>query len=315
MELEKSEKAVRRLIDLANAAALDHRKWAWFLDELSRASGGVRVHMFSQVTTPCLGQDSESIGVQGFDTPSPAHGAARPSPANRPVALSDIASPGADGDWLNDRTGTFADGINMHGHVMGGPFAVLERSADRTTLIGGHIRQRDQPTLAPGFVALLEPLVPVLRHALDVARRLGGLALENRVLRDGMDPDLTAILALDQKMRVQWSNTRAERLLARGDPAWLGPSAQVRFSDPLAQAKLTRALHDQAQPEVHIAMPFVVRGSDRRQYLCRTTPISQSDGPLPWLAPISDDVTDFLVLCISPTAMQRAEFAHKKSRG
>ncbi|WP_157973507.1 hypothetical protein [Tropicimonas sp. IMCC34043] len=294
------------LTSLANAAALDQRKWAWFLQALSDAAGGIKLHLFSQDQTTrsvlshiTHGYDSKYL--DSFETYYRTMDVRSSRIARLPVGRAVINR-----DVLSDeemmRTEFYAEWLRPQEDILGGGVMVLERGAGRLTAIGGSIRRCDRSRLEAPFVRLLQRLAPALQNAMTVSRTLGELALENRVLRDSLDPEISAILALDRNGRLHYTNSRGEKLCREGRVVQVNWNAQLRFVEPQAQAALARALHDNRLPEIRVSPPFFMPESPRMQYICRTTPLGPDDGPLPWIAPAGRLASDFLLLALAPMA-------------
>ena len=297
---------IQRLIELANAAALDRRKWGWFLQRLSEAVGNIRVQIFSQdhEAHSVLGHITHGYDPRYLDSLDAYYGRINPwgpGVARLPVgrAVPNRAAL-ADEDLL--RTEFYGDWLRPQDDIIAGAGAVLERGTSRLTVLSGNIPRRDRDRLEPRLVSLLDRLLPALQHALAVSRTLGLLSLENRVLRDSLDPDIAAVFALDRRGRVHYANARGEQLCEEGRSVRLAPFAKLCLTDAEAQSALARALHDQLLPEFRFSPPFFLPGSARTQFLCHTTPLGPDDGPLPWIAPASGLRSDFLLLILSPIA-------------
>lgn len=297
----------RRLAQLASSAALDQRKWGWFLEELHRVSGGVRVQLFGYDTrggTP-LGTFEHGYDSAFFRSYEAYYGDLNPwAPAFASteigkVFLSEQALPLKD----LERTEFYNDWVRPQQDIVGGAGVVLERGAGRVTLFGGNIARKDRDRLEVPFAALLQRIVPFLKHSVEASRMLGGLTLENRVLREGMEPGITAVFALDQRGRVRFANRQADRLAETGDLVRIDASGRLRFTEEQPMSALGRALQDHFMPEVSISLPFLAGATTRQQFLCRAIALSELDGPMPWISAFGGSASSsFVLLLLSPVA-------------
>jgi hypothetical protein len=306
MTIHITDDRFRHLVQLANASALDQRKWSWFLEELSTASGGIRVQLFTQDP-----QAQYSLGIleHGYDPAFLGSYESYYAALNPWVPMLQSIQPGrvvSSEDLLPlsdlEKTEFYHDWVRPQDDIVGGVGALLERRGERLSMIGGNIARRDRDRLERPFVNLLQRLTPFVQHSLKVARMLGELTIENRVMREGMEPDLTAVFALDGRGRVHFANRSGEKLLRSGDVIQRDASARLRFADATAQAALGRALHDHFLPEMTVSLPFFAGARKRGQFLCRTMPVSECDGPLPWLTGSGSHATGFVLLFLAGVA-------------
>ncbi|WP_068116959.1 hypothetical protein [Tropicimonas marinistellae] len=305
MDIGVDDDRFRHLVLLANSAALDQRKWQWFLEELHHLAGGIRVQMFCHDI-----HASSSLGflefgydpsyVEAYETHFVDKNPWTPMFETLPVGKivqSDQVFPIAE----LERTEFYNEWVRPQDDIVGGAGAVIDRGDGRMALIGGNIPRHLKDTLEAPFAALLDRLLPFVQNSLQVSRMLGDLTIENRALRDGMDPDLTAVFALDRTGRVHFANGRARRLVELGEIVQQDSRARLRFKDSDAQAALVRAIYDHFQPEMTVTLPFFA-GKPRGRFLCRTAPISECDGPLPWLVGNGSQATGFILLMLAPAA-------------
>ncbi|MFD0978602.1 hypothetical protein [Tropicimonas aquimaris] len=301
------EDQFQRLVQLAGSAALDQRKWRWFLEELHRLSGGVRVQLFghdSRVSTP-LGVHEYGYDPDYFRSYEAYYGAMNPwAPVFAKaqvgkVLQSETILP------LNrlEATEFYNDWVRPQEDIVGGAGTVLERTADRATMIGGNIARRDRDRLEVPFAQLLQRIVPFLQQSVEVSRMLGGLTLDNRLLREGMEPGITAIFALDLHGRVRFTNKQADQMAGTGDLVRIDATGQLRFTEAQPMVALRRALHDHIMPEASISLPFFTGANGKRHYMCRTTALSDREGPLPWLSAFGGaSSSSFVLLLMCPVA-------------
>ena len=299
-----NDKAFQRLSAFANAAALDHRQWHWFLRELSETAGGIRVHLLVHdcERNTALGHMEhgyEPAFVDSFDAYYGKCNAWAPA-----YVQADLGQATRAGDLIPDedfeQTEFYNDWVRPQDDIIGRGFSVLERSASRLTLVGGNISRKDRDRLELPFVSLLKRLTPLLQNALEISRVLGDMSIENKILREGMEPEVTALFALDRQCRIHYANRQGQRMIERGDVVQQDRNSRLRFQDPRPLAALTRSVQDHYQPEITIGLPFFARSKDCRQFLCRTLPVGETDGHLPWLAASGTPTAGFVLLLMSP---------------
>ncbi|MDV7141536.1 hypothetical protein R3X27_02455 [Tropicimonas sp. TH_r6] len=300
------DKAFQRLTTFANAAALDHRQWRWFLRELSEASGGIRVHLLvhdSEKDTALghMEHGYDPVFVDSFDAYygkrnawAPAYLHAAPGKAVRAEELIP--------DARLEQTEFYNDWVRPQEDIIGRGFSVLNHTASRLTLVGGNIRRKDRDQLEQPFVDLLQKLSPLLQNALAISHVLGNISIENKILREGMEPDITALFALDRQCRIHYANRQGQRMIDRGDVVQQDMNSRLRFRDNRALAALARSVQDLNQPEITFGLPFFARNSERGQFLCRTIPVGETEEHLPWLAASGTSVAGFVLLLMSPVS-------------
>ncbi len=306
MTLRTHETDFRHLITLAQSAALDQRRWIWFLEALSRVAGGICVQLLghdvrSQVPLGHIVYGYDEDFLDTFDSYygsinawAPAFGRMEPGhvfTTDQMVSEAELI-----------RTEFYNDWVRPQDDIIGGAGAVLDRSPARTTLIGSNIPRRHRDKLEEPFRDLLEALLPFLQHSMDVSRMLGNQALEKHVLRAGQDPETAAIFGLNGNGQIIFSNSRGESLLTAGEVLHADVRARLRFVDTSAQNALARAMHDREMPELRVSLPFIVSGRNHGHLICRTLPVAPDDGALPWLIPASGSIDGFLLLILSPIA-------------
>ncbi len=312
MTSSTEDKAFQRLSAFANAAALDHRQWHWFLRELSEVAGGIRVHLLvhdSDKNTALGHMDHgyDPVFVDSFDAYYGKRNAWAPAYVQAPLGR---ATRGGDlvPDEALEQTEFYNDWVRPQEDIIGRGFSVLERSNSRLTLVGGNIRRKDRDRLEQPFVSLLQRLSPLLQNALAISRVLGDMSIENKILREGMEPEITALFALDRQCRIHYANRQGQRMIDRGDTVQQDLNSRLRFRDTSALAALARSVQDHYQPEITIGLPFFARTSDRTQFLCRTIPVGETDGHLPWLAASGTPAAGFVLLLMSPVSPGQVHF-------
>lgn len=319
MALVLDNDLLSRLIELAHSAGLDQRKWGWFLKELSAAAGGARVQIFSHDlrTGQPLGYHEYGHDPDYLESYKEHFGARNPWIAGFPrlapgqIVLGSEVLP----DDLLVKTEFYNDWIRPQEDIIGSAAAILQIKSNRVTAIAANARKVDRERVEPRLKILFEALVPHLRQALEVSDTLGSLTLENRVLRAGLEPDIAAIFVLNTKGRICYANARGQGMIDRGEMVRIDSNARLRLTDPCANAQLARALHDRSLLGLNVSLPFVVSTDHQTQFVCQTTPLSEDDGPHPWMGPSLDAGRAYTLLILSPSAPHLDRVARQTSLG
>ena len=200
------------------------------------------------------------------------------------------------------RTEFYNDWVRPQEDILGSAvLAILEIKGSRVTAIAANVRAADRDTVEPKIRELIQMLAPHLRKSLEISDALGQLTLENRVLRAGMEPDIAAYFVLDPGGRVCHANARGEALLEEGAVVRIGTDGRLRLTETRANGELARALRDRDLQGFNVALPFFTSPSPKSNFMCQTAPLSEADGPHPWIGPVwrqrgrghaADPVTD-----------------------
>ncbi|NDR58190.1 hypothetical protein [Aliiruegeria sabulilitoris] len=298
MNISSKEIGYRRLVDIAQAAALDQRQWDWFLKALCEISGIPGAHLFvhDYRSNIALGYKEHGYAPEFMDSFDSHYSALNAwAPAYFSATVGDVVtSRSAISDAEMEKTEIYNDWIRPQEDIIGGAFSVLARDRTHVTLIGGNIRRKDRDALEGRFQNLLQRLTPTLRHSVQVCQMLGRFAVENAVLREGMEPEDTAIFALNRSGQVQFTNRFGEKLLDDGDVVQQDPRARLRFVEPAPRAAFGRMLQDLFGADNGIGLPFFAKIQCRTPYLCRTVPIHASH--IPWLTTGGADISGYVLL-------------------
>ncbi|SDI46632.1 hypothetical protein [Aliiruegeria lutimaris] len=298
MNISTKEIGYRRLVDLAQAAALDQRQWDWFLKALSEMSGISGTHLFvhDYRSNIALGYREHGYDPEFMDSFERHFSALN---AWAPAYLSATAgrvvrSTSAISDAEMEKTEFYNDWVRPQEDIIGGAFTVLARDRTHVTLIGGNVRRKDRDALEGRLQNLLQRLTPTLHHSVQVCRMLGRFAIDNAVLREGMEPEDTAIFALDRRGQVQFANRFGMKLLDDGDVVQQDLRARLRFTEPQPRAAFGRILRDLFEADNGIALPFFAKVQSRTPFLCRTVPVHGAH--IPWLMTGGTDVSGYVLL-------------------
>ncbi len=94
-----------------------------------------------------------------------------------------------------------------------------------------------------------------------------------------------------------------------------GLDGRLRLTDSRANAKLARALHDCDLQGSKVSLPFFTSLSPQSQFMCQTTPLSEADGPHPWIGPTGSGADGFTLLILSPIAPRVSGLSRQSSMG
>src|SRR5690606_27879248 len=98
-------------------------------------------------------------------------------------------------------------------HIMG---SVLRASPSSAVIL--HIlRARHRECFDTGDVAVMERLLPHIRRAEEVRRRLADVDLRHRAAVEGLDRLTIGVVFLDERGMISFSNRAADRMLSAGD--------------------------------------------------------------------------------------------------
>lgn len=261
------------LTALISAAGLDPSKWQGFVDHLHHATGGIRIHlsgldlragMYLGIT--CAGYDPHWLqsynayfgglnnwiaGIAEKRTGTVYH-------VNDLWAREDLEASEFYNDWIRPQE-----------DVLGGGAAMLFNDASRMFVLGGNIRRRDIDRLEQNWLTLAQMLTPHLESALEVNRTLAGMALETYALDAASGDRRSAVLAVNARRQVLFSNPPAKALLEDGailrhdmtGRLWLGARADRWFRHALALFERNPVFQPQT---LEIANP-----DSGARYLCR----------------------------------------------
>jgi DNA-binding CsgD family transcriptional regulator len=226
------------------AAALDPRRWGQVMGEMSMIGGDGAAH------THLFGFDLRASEMQQISS----HGYAPDylesyigyyqhlnawMPGYARAGVGEVVT----GDFLLPRealrrTEFYADWLRPQEDIVAGAGAILFRENDRMFVIGGNLRVKDEKRLLRRWVAMLQGVLPTLRHALEINRTLAVTELQRQLAV----PSVAAVLALDDTARLRFSNASAQTWIAEGRLWQEDEAGRVSFVDEAAQERLSRML-------------------------------------------------------------------------
>lgn len=270
--------ALRAIIPVAHEAALDPRRWQEVSDAIHRAAQGVRIHLlFFDALQPGVevsvnsGYDPDAI--RRFDA---YYGAINPwrSGLLRFEPMRAVTSEQMLPHAELTRTEFHADWLVPQEDISAGAGMVLERSARRLLVVGGHVRMRERDRYEQPWRRLLDLLGPTLRHAVEVNRALAGLRLENGLLKQGISPEGASVFVLSDDRRILFANEAAAQDLLSGGFLRGDLRQRLRLRDPRAQEALEAALHRvrPGMPPAALRIPHPVTRTVRAAHLLRVGP-------------------------------------------
>lgn len=213
--------AERQLIAEIYAAGLQPQRWPSVMSLLASAVGEVKTHIFGYDDSLSLSLLTATSGydpafLRSFDEHYALTNAWAPgfvsSPRRTALTLNEmLAEPELKKtEWYNDW-------IGPQESICRGAGVILFQEPGRSLLFGGNIREKDGDTVEPLWFDLVNRIAPAMRLAMEVARQVAGLTLENMLLRQGLDASRTAVLILNADHRVLHTNPAAEIMLQHGN--------------------------------------------------------------------------------------------------
>ena len=165
-------------------------------------------------------------------------GAAR-LPADTVIVGTDVASETAllRSEYYND----WAKASGMF-HLLGAVTAVDPHTIG---IIGIH-RSRDADAFDADRRRLLNRLLPHLRRALQLHRRLDGLGRERRLALDAIEALAVGLLVVDADRRLLFANAKAERVLRDGT-ALIAKQGFLRARNPIKDGRIGSLIREAAQ--------------------------------------------------------------------
>jgi DNA-binding CsgD family transcriptional regulator len=228
------------LVDLVYAAAVDEAGWDVFLERLGAVTGSDVVPFlvwdYAKRDGQCLRVfplDEEAIREYAFWSAKNPY--VRQSPRLqtgelRIVEPSDPAVRDSEfyNEWLRPRLGV--------GHNL----ASCVSSAESSSVHLSPLRDPRGPAYGSDEVRLMQALMPHLRRATSVQRRLGEAEVARATAIEALDSLPTATFFLGRDRAVQWFNREARRVLELGDGLALDRVGRLSAASPSENTKLER---------------------------------------------------------------------------
>lgn len=299
--------ALRSVLPVVHEAALDPRRWQAVCDTLHKATGGVHSHLIffdaqNPGAVPLLtsGYDPELIrrfkdyygeinpwrsGMMQFDPMQ--------------ALTSEELLPHR--DLL--RTEFHADWLLPQEDISAGAGMVLERTARRLLVVGGHVRMRDQDRMEQPWKQLLDLLGPSLRHAVEVNRVLADLRLQNGLLQLGLSGSSASVLILSQTRSILFANEAAEQDLLTGQTLRRDLRRRLWLTDTLAQEALDAALR---RPQ-HGAAPLALTLTNpltRARRVAHLLRLGPEVLPFAGIEPVLRQIPDSVAVLVVPALPQ-----------
>jgi DNA-binding CsgD family transcriptional regulator len=286
--------AVLRLVELIYEAAVDQQAWGAVLSELSAALGGpaIQLSLRIRVVEPAmlarppiepgpvyrihLDERYHEIFLRLANTDLPWASIDRRAVVERFARASEMV--GAQLEHELEQSAFYREFMKPQGLALESPICHLIASAGPRPLAGMVLYRREgcRPFGPPDF-ELLDLLVPHLRRAYRIHRRLGDARHEQRALREVLDRLPSGVILLDEDSRTVLTNRSADQILGledgirldHGRPR-LDDSAQDRaFQQLLAEAMQMRAQRGRSYGRTL----SVTRPSGRRSYPMMVGPL------------------------------------------
>jgi DNA-binding CsgD family transcriptional regulator len=289
-----SEAVLLRLVECIYEAAVDQQAWGAVLSELSAALGGPAI----QLSLRIRGAEPSLLARPPTD-PGPIHrihlderyheiflrltaeefpwaSIDRRAVVERFARASEMVGPKLELDL--EGSAFYREYMKPQGLACESPICHLMASVGSRPLAGMVVYRREgcRPLGASDF-ELLDLLVPHLRRAYRIHRRLGDARHEQRALREVLDRLPSGVILLDEDLRAVLTNRSADQILGledgirldRGRPR-LDDSAQDRaFQQLLAEAIQMRAQRGRSYGKTL----SVTRPSGRRSYPMMVGPL------------------------------------------
>jgi DNA-binding CsgD family transcriptional regulator/PAS domain-containing protein len=140
------------------------------------------------------------------------------------------------------RSEFYNDFLRPQEDIGAGGGGIIFNEAGRILILSGQVRFRDGESKIERLTAYFDLLMPHVRQAFAIQRRLSlteGLAESRRTL---LDRATSPSFLIDAQYRVAWFNAAAEALLAGPSPVVLGTGGALGFADIAAQRRLEAAV-------------------------------------------------------------------------
>ncbi|SER72547.1 hypothetical protein SAMN04490244_102298 [Tranquillimonas rosea] len=210
-----------RLTTQIMSAAIAPDRWQAVIEEISRALPGTMPHLYGVGLDGRRGPftlvtEHDPYWVDLYERHFAALNVWGPRLAQAPAGTVMRSSEMCPEHKLLG-TEFYADWVRPQGDARGGGGAVIAQTEGATLLLGGSITQARRDTLEPAWMSLLHRLLPSLRQAWQVNRRLAEASIESAgtAVAEGKS---AAICVIDPDEHILFANAEAERLLAAGSP-------------------------------------------------------------------------------------------------
>jgi DNA-binding CsgD family transcriptional regulator len=275
-----STEDLSRLTTLMFAAALDDQRWPDFMQELSVVSGDINTHMFG---VDSAGPITLDIVESGYD-PEYVRSYAEYFGSINPWVTGFMAKPVGESVrsqrmcTLEElvKTEFYNDWVLPQEDIAAGGGAVLFKDESRVFVLGGNIRSKDEERLQDRWLTLVELIVPHLQQALEVARALAGRSLAAAALAQAGAEPQSAVLIINERRRIIYSNQAADTMLAKGDTVRVAPGRRVAFCNARAAAALSYAMSHSDERGSMLSSSFQTGTRGGKRYTCRVARIDPS---------------------------------------
>ncbi len=267
----------QEIVSLICKAALDPVEWTGVLARLSAEFGGMKSHLVSydmlssQATPNFIGGFDPEFARQYFDH----YQFTNPwAPKWAQIAVGEFATSREilSQDEL-ESTAFFHEWVRPQENAQAGGGIVLVREPTRAFMLGGNLPLAEVDRSQAAFGTAINLLAPLLRHAIEVNRMLGGYRIDALALRAGVEPDTAAIVVLAADMTVLNCNIAAERLIESGNLLAMGPPGRLRLRTGSAQDKLAACLAGCRAGHPALAAGFAAFAG-MQAHSCRIVPIA-----------------------------------------
>ncbi len=267
-------KEVLHAIDLIYSASLNSERWIDFLWHLSKISGGVRTHLVGQdhlghvnsgVATANYDQRFIDAFIEYYGTINPwlRSFLVRESPkaysVEEYVPKDELMKTEFYSDWV----------LPQENHGAGGG-VVLFKDKTKMYLLGGQVGYKDQETLEPRYVELLDLFAPHIRNSVEIARTLHGRSLQSAIVTSYLDQLDAAVMIISENGALVFANQKAGELLDSGAMVHRNLADKLVFIDQKAQGILEKCYGFSKDLEKRQGAHFSIRDPDSNSaYVCR----------------------------------------------
>lgn len=292
------------------AAALDPQCWQPAIDRLSRVVG-------TQVCAQLMGYDQKTglapVAVAaGYDPQilklyEEHYGRDNPYaakfdtlPHGKVVSATQLCRP----EDLKD-TAFYSDILRPQGDIFCGGGMLLFKDDQRTFVIGGNLRSKDQNRFEADWLSSVERIAPVIQHSLEVNRMISGLSFEKSAADQHQLGDGTAMFVIDPSFRIEFACADGQSLLEAGSVCgqFLDGRFCLRAGDAQAQLAQIAGLQ-QRDTTAPLFRSWSVFDAGGRRWTCRVTGMRLAD--LDWspFGAFLDRSQSALLVALKPDVLQ-----------
>lgn len=196
--------------------------WEHFLADLSSKSGDICTHIFGYDSEANITMDLTAHGyapdyMASFNEYYADKNAWGPGFSRQPAGIPIDCEIMCGSEDLK-KTEFYNDWIRPQENVCQGGGALLFKNDTRVFAVGGNIREKDEDKLKENWLRIVNQLIPHMRQAFDISRRLASNVLETSIITKNGMRARPGIFLISETGKLVYANAPAEDMLTSGIP-------------------------------------------------------------------------------------------------